>query len=468
MDKKKNPLDMYQQVWDETKAQKQPWRTALNNYQQAYTQMKQQGIMPSTNAPSQVNVETPQETRSIAPNAKVKTVQKLNEAPTTETVAEEKVETPTSDTITETKVERPSANFNSYASLNAPDTLKNDQMSGYRPWMNDINNYYKTKYGAGIMDIDPSDIDNAEDRKKYFEDYGLFNTIYSAVANYDAEALAEQKKAQEAEEYANTRRLLMERYLPEMIRSMGYANTGLAADALTGINASYDNYALNARETAAANTNAAMSRYQQAIADYQAGQVANKQAEDTAITQAQEAEYKNFKAGILDDPTFDTKQLDTALALGNITEDQYNALMHEYDTKRTEEKEGANKMPSMDGIGYQGVHNLRDQGKFQITEEQITHEDDDIVGDSAKIPEGGWGSIVQGLPTGLSADMLEQYAGDILKKEGLTDASYIADAIAATKRPNGVTNGKIFDLNVGKGELYVIYIDGYFYPLEID
>lgn len=468
MDKKKNPLDMYQQVWDETKAQKQPWRTALNNYQQAYTQIKQQGIMPSTNAPSQVSVETPQETRSLAPNARVKQVQRTN----AETVAPTTGSTPTETQASEAQVsepqasetkERPILTGTGNAFLSAPEGLKNDQMSGFRGWANDINKYY----GGNILTYDPSGLD-AEGKKKYYEDYGLYTTVSSALSNYDAEVLAEQKKAKEAEEYANTRRLLMERYLPETIRAMGYANTGLAADAMTGIDAAYQNYALNAKENANEAQNDAMRRYQQAVSDYQAGKVAEKQAQEEEKMQAQEGEYNTYLAAIMDDPSFDTKQLDTALAIGNISQSQYDALMAEYTNKRNAEKEAANANPDMTGIGYQGVHEHQLEGKFQITVDQITHEDDDIVGDAAKILDNGWGDIVQGLPKGLSADMLEQYAGDILKKEGLTDASYIADAIAATKRPNGVTNGKIFDLNVGKGELYVIYINGYFYPIEID
>ena len=195
MDKKKNPLDMYQQVWDETKAQKQPWRTALNNYQQAYTQMKQQGIMPSTNAPSQVSVETPQETRSLAPNARVKQVQRSNTetvAPTAGTVSApteaQASEAQASEAQASEPKERPILTSTGNDSLFTP--RENDQMSGFRGWGNDINNYYFNKYGAGIMDIDPSNIDNAEDRKKYFEDYGLYNTVQSALSNYDAEVLA--------------------------------------------------------------------------------------------------------------------------------------------------------------------------------------------------------------------------------------------------------------------------------------
>jgi hypothetical protein len=333
-------------------------------------------------------------------------------------------------------------------SLFAP--RENDQMSGLRGWAKGINDYY----GGNILTYDPSSLD-AEGKKKYYEDYGLYTTVSSAISNYDAEVLAEQKKAQEAEEYANTRRLLMERYLPEMIRSMGYANTGLAADALTGINASYDNYALNARESAAENTNAAMKRYQQAIADYQAGQVANKQAEDTTLTQAQETEYKNYLAGILNDPSFDTKQLDTALELGNISKSQYEDLMTKYDEKSAADAAVPTDTDSDGNTTLKKITISKTQDQSGI----------DMADKTVEFIEGGWKS--QGLDKeGLTAEELAMYSRSILARHNTMDSQDLDEVIAIVASGKKIPNGTIFDINDGKGKDLIVYWNGRFYPVE--
>ena len=442
MDKKKNPLDMYQQVWDETKAQKQPWRTALNNYQQAYTQMKQQGIMPSTNAPSQVSVETPQETRSLAPNARVKQVQRSNAetvAPTETQASETQVSEPQAS---ETK-ERPILTGTGNSSLSAPEGLENDQMSGFRGWANDINKYY----GGNILTYDPSTLD-AEGKKKYYEDYGLYNTVYSAISNYDAEVLAEQKKAKEAAEYANTRRLLMERYLPETIRAMGYANTGLAADAMTGIDAAYQNYALNAKENANEAQNDAMRRYQQAVSDYQAGKVAEQKKAQEEKMQAQEGEYSTYLAAIMDDPSFDTKQLDTALAIGNISQSQYDALIAKYNevakAPAPTENEGMKTLQITDMLDQSGI---------------------DMAGKTVQFVEGGWTS--EGFDKeGFTPAELASYSQSILERHNDTDSDALDEVLELVSAGKKIPNGTIFDINEGKGVDLIVYWNGRFYPVK--
>ena len=454
---KRDPFRELKDGWDAIKNQKQPWRSALNNYQQAYTEMKAQGIMPSPNTASPMQTDA-----AAQPNVELgkpamtrrKGIQRANaENVVTETPAiteSATIETPTQTlTGTETNAQRP-ALVRDYSSLTAPKDLQNDRMSGYRTWLNDINNYY----GGNILGVDPTTL-SPEKQKKYYEDYGLFNTIYSAVSNYDSEVLDEQRKAKEAEEYASTRRSLMEKYLPTTIRAMGYANTGLAADALTDIDAAYANYALGAKENANQNMSDFASRYQQAISDYQAQQVANKQAEAQSLNAAQETEYKNYLAGILNDPSFDTKQLDTALTLGNISESQHKDLMTKYDEKSAADAAVPTDTDSDGNTTLKKITISKTQDQSGI----------DMADKTVEFIKGGWKS--QGLDKeGLTAEELAMYSRSILARHNTMDSQDLDEVIAIVASGKKIPNGTIFDINDGKGKDLIVYWNGRFYPVK--
>ena len=132
--------------------------------------------------------------------------------------------------------------------------------------------------------------------KDKYQDYG-FNSVEDYMASYnndmdyvtrfDTATLAKQeaetaaKKAESQQlQYADTRRQLMEKYIPETLLAQGVANTGYTADALLKAENNYNQYATNAMNTRAETEQNILKDYQTTLKNMQ------KDYADTA--------YKNF------------------------------------------------------------------------------------------------------------------------------------------------------------------------------
>lgn len=215
-----------------------------------------------------------------------------------------------------------------YESLIAPTGMANDAMSGWRSQLGNMNK----QYGGDILGYGTSEAFKGLDSKaqsQYYTDLNNYNALYGTVSGYDADYMQQAKNAKRAEEYANTRRALMERYLPETLAAMGYAGSGAASDAVLKLNNAYDNYAINAQTTAAQNQADIMSKYRQSALDWDSQRNAKNQ--ETLNTQM--AQFDAYREAMYDEGTaFDWKQVETDLKLGKITETQYNDLKKEYDS----------------------------------------------------------------------------------------------------------------------------------------
>jgi hypothetical protein len=228
---------------------------------------------------------------------------------------------------------------NLYPSLYAPDLAngQTDNMQGWRGTMSAINN----KYGGDIIGYANTDAFKGlsqADRQQYYQDAQYFNSLYNTVNAYDTDIANEKKKQKEAEVYASQRQRLMQKYMPETLAAMGYANTGLAADALMGINNRYENYALSAKEQSEENQNSILNKYRKAAGDFQAGR-ANQELADM---QAQDTNYNGFLNSIYTDPlSFNTAMLNNALQQGKITQAQYDELARIQEQERAKAEQEA-------------------------------------------------------------------------------------------------------------------------------
>lgn len=220
--------------------------------------------------------------------------------------------------IVVTKPKTPKAG---YESLFAPEGMTNDAMSGWRTQLGSMND----QYGGDILGYATTDAFKGLDSKaqsQYYTDLNNYNALYGTVSGYDADYMQQAKNAKRAEEYANTRRSLMERYLPETLAAMGYANTGLAGDTVLKLNNAYDNYAMKAQATAAQNQADIMSQYRKIALDWTADRNAEKQAEVDASMEL----YNEYLANIYSGKGLDTSAVEAAVQLGALTTAQRDEL----------------------------------------------------------------------------------------------------------------------------------------------
>ena len=110
--------------------------------------------------------------------------------------------------------------------------------------------------------------DNKNAYTQYMNDYNevtYVNSLKDALtAKMEAAEEAERKKVQ----YADTRRMLMEKYLPDTLQAQGLANTGYVADTLLRMENNYNQYALGAMNERAQTEQDAMKEYQTSLQAY--------------------------------------------------------------------------------------------------------------------------------------------------------------------------------------------------------
>ena len=121
-------------------------------------------------------------------------------------------------------------------------------------------------YGGDITKFSSGD----DVYKAYNDDMQYINKIDSLNAGYESTVKAAEQAEQKQLQYADTRRQLMEKYLPETLMAQGVANTGYTADALLKAENNYNQYVLGAMNEKAATEQNALQQYQQALGAYKA------------------------------------------------------------------------------------------------------------------------------------------------------------------------------------------------------
>jgi hypothetical protein len=314
-----------------------------------------------------------------------------------------------------------------YTSLIAPTQMTDDAMSGWRTELKTINQ----KYGGDILNYDstkPFQDSNDAERNQYYNDRRNYETLYNTISNYDNEWMAQQKALQRAEEYANTRKALLERYLPETLAAMGYANTGLSSDAMIKLNNSYENYALDAQEKVAQNQADILAKYQQSITDVKQGQ-----------GDEQKANYDAYLAGLFKDGVIDFDQVKADVRLGYLTQEYADKLKAESDIYK-----------------QRGLITQSDVNEILGKNESIGY----II--------GGVGKRKYDAATTKAKDILDRL--DVKKGDDQTE--FIERILNVSSSWGSDKNGTIIDFNYGyasgknkgqSGTIFVFY-DGVWYP----
>ena len=205
-----------------------------------------------------------------------------------------------------------------YESLYAPTDMSNDAMSGWRGKLTAFND----AYGGDIRGFENGDKfkDLSEgERFKYYTDLSNFESLYGTVSGYDNEWTQKQKEQKQAEEYVNTRRMLMEKYMPETLAAMGYANTGLAGDAVLKAQNQYENYLIDTRNEIAGEQSDILGKYRDQALTY-----------DENVRQHQELQHEAYSAyydQIMKGTRLNKNELNQAVASGAITPEMMNKLL---------------------------------------------------------------------------------------------------------------------------------------------
>lgn len=148
----------------------------------------------------------------------------------------------------------------------------------------------QTRYGGDLSSWDSKRLYD-----EYNADLNFVNFIDAAnAAKNEAVAQAKKDEAQKLQ-YADTRRSLMEKYIPETLLAQGVANTGYTADALLKAENNYNQYALGAMSDRAQAEQSAMQQYQDAASAYK------QKMDEDAYTRFLEREKEKESAKAIQD-----------------------------------------------------------------------------------------------------------------------------------------------------------------------
>ena len=135
--------------------------------------------------------------------------------------------------------------------------------------------------------------DNKNAYTAYMDDLNEVKYIDSLnkayTASMDAAKDAEQRKTQ----YVDTRRMLMQKYLPDTLQAQGLANTGYVADTLLKAENNYNQHLLGAMNDRAQTEQNAMQAYQDSLQSYkqqQANTAYERFMQDQAKKETEEKE----------------------------------------------------------------------------------------------------------------------------------------------------------------------------------
>lgn len=138
-------------------------------------------------------------------------------------------------------------------------------------------------YGGNILNY-KSGADVYADYKRDLDQINTFDSYASALQQ--RQDAAKQDEAQKVQ-YVDTRRQLMQKYLPETLMAQGVANTGYTADALLKAENNYNQYVLGAMNERAQSEQNAMQDYQNALNTYKM-QRADQEYQDFLAQQEKE------------------------------------------------------------------------------------------------------------------------------------------------------------------------------------
>ena len=189
----------------------------------------------------------------------------------------------------------------------------------------------------------------------------LYNSmINSASASRDEQIKAAKDAALRKEVYANTRREVMEKYMPETLRARGLENSGLSADALIGMDANYTNYVMGAKSEQAAAEQDAWKTYQQAAAEIEN----QKSQNELAMLETQQNNYNSLMSAAARGE-YEWSYIESMARSFGLSEEQITAIKGVFDDKAAaDEADKAEIESANDTANYNALVNNIYAGEY--------------------------------------------------------------------------------------------------------
>lgn len=322
------------------------------------------------------------------------------------------------------------------------------------------------KYGGNILSYDTSNM-TTDALRGYNSD--LFK--YQNIMAYNAATDAAKKSATEAESYANTRRMLMQKYIPDTMKAMGLSGTGASANALLQMDNAYNGYALNAKSQAAQAEQNALQEYQNALATYTQNaneeKLLQKQTESKDVRNAYEAQI--------------TSRVDGLIANGEkLTAKEYNAIWSEIEGNASltdEDKNALYAQLESYAMGNYGVYSAEEESKANAAkagEEKTTQEAETATAEAEQETEYAKSyqvNLTDGRATSVinTTDNVDTIVHNLGVSKGEEQTEYINSIMRVSAGWDSSKNGTYVDFNYGNtsrsgsvGDIYV-FIDGKWY-----
>lgn len=231
-------------------------------------------------------------------------------------------------------------------------------------------NKINQKYGGDInaYDFEASYVGDANAKNKAYADYMADKNFVSYIDGLEqnkTDAINQAKKNESQKlQYADTRRQLMQKYIPETLLAQGIANTGYTADALLKAENNYNQYAIGAMNDRANAEQDVMKQYQDSYNEYKKeyDEKAYERflGEQDRIAQEEESKKTLYANGIdlVNSGTYDKPQLEKWLEVNGLTEDDeiYKKVVAYYDSEKKRLEEAVAAEQAKEGITYNNVN----------------------------------------------------------------------------------------------------------------
>ena len=349
--------------------------------------------------------------------------------------------------------------------------LKEPKPKNYSAAMTDTSlkgqaNSLNEKYGGNILSYDTSGM-TTDQMRGYNSDLFKYQNI---MAYSDASAKAKQSAA-EAESYANTRRMLMQKYMPDTLKAMGLSGTGASANTMLQMDNAYNSFALNAKAQAAQAEQNALRDYQNALATYT--QSVNEEKLLEAQTKSKDVRGA-YESQI-------TSRVDGLIANGaKLTQAEYNTIKNEIanNTVLTDEDKAAlNAKLESYAMGNYGVYTAEEESKANAakaeaeTAAQAEAADAKVAQQETEYAKSYQVNLTDGRATSVinTTDNVDTIVQNLGVSKGQEQTEYINSIMRVSAGWDSSMNGTYVDFNYGStsqsggvGDIYV-FIDGKWY-----
>lgn len=215
------------------------------------------------------------------------------------------------------------------------------------------------KYGGDITayDFNASYSGDASNRKQAYADYRAdlnFVNYINALEQSKNDAIAQAKRNESQKlQYADTRRQLMQKYIPETLLAQGIANTGYTADALLKAENNYNQYAIGAMNDRANAEQDIMKQYQDSYNEYKK-EYDEKAYERFLDEQSNKGSLYATGIELVNEGSYDKPQLEKWLEVNGLKkgDEIYDKVVAYYDSEKQRLEDAVKQESETEGQVY--------------------------------------------------------------------------------------------------------------------